>query len=107
VATYREFFRDQQNSFEHASVNSLASSQLMNRESVRGVFYKLRGRTSGRAGGRVVFLVQLPMVVSVAVAISVVSVMFGWPSDIFAEVLERRRRRLLISIMQRNRPRWL
>jgi hypothetical protein len=73
--------------FEHAVVNGFATSQLLNDTTVKSFFYKLRGHDSDRAGGRVTFWVQPPMIVSVAVAMIVVGVMFGWSADTFAEVL--------------------
>ena len=72
--------------FEHAVVNAFATSQLLNKTSVRSELYRLRGQESERAGRRVTFWVQPPMVLSVAVAMLVVGVMFGWPAVPFAEM---------------------
>ena len=72
--------------FEHAFVNAFATSQLLNKTTTRGQLYRLRGQESGRTGRRVTFWVQPPMVLSVAVAMLVVGVMFGWPVDTFVEM---------------------
>jgi hypothetical protein len=84
---YRTFLKSQNvKLFEHAVVNAFATSQLSNKTTMRSELYRLRGQESERARRRVTFWVQPPMVLSVAVAMLVVGVMFGWPPDTFVEM---------------------
>jgi hypothetical protein len=86
VEVYRTFFTSQKMKlFEHGMVSWFASSQLKKTAPLRGRFYEIRGIESRRVGGRVNFWVQLPMVVSVAIAMLVVGVMFGWSPETFTE----------------------